>query len=99
MKGVVDGEGRKKRVRWRRREEVVTGRKAGEISCAVVRRVRGSRWRWMDSRSSGVERTLATEGGWGGAWAVWRGWSVWRGCDAPGREGRVCVSFSAALFC
>lgn len=98
MKGVVDGEGRKKRVRWRRGEEVVTARKAGEISCAVVRRVRGSRWRRMDSRSSGVERTLATEGGWGGMGGLEGVVCLARLRRARARGSGLCVIFGCFVL-
>lgn len=97
VKGVVGGEGRKKRVRWRLGDVVMRVWKVGEMSCAVVRRVRGSRWRRMDSRSSGVVRTLATEGGWGGVGGLGVVGLV-RLRRARARGSGLCVIL-AALFC
>lgn len=55
--GEGEGEGRKKRAAWRRGEDWIVEWKDEETRC-VVRRVEGGRCRRMDSRSSGVERTV-----------------------------------------
>lgn len=55
--GEGDGVGRKNSAAWRRGEVRMVEWKDKETRW-VFRRVDGGRWRRMDSRSSGVERTV-----------------------------------------
>lgn len=56
------GAGRRKRACWRRGEVLIRVVQVRQVDWAVVRRVRRSRFRRMDSRSSGMVKTVSDGG-------------------------------------